>query len=148
MTKIRVTKKIYFEMAHALYNYNGLCRNIHGHSYKLHVTVMGTPLQSDNNSSDGMVIDFSNFKKIITQHIVDVYDHSLMLNKKEDSKIFNNKFEFTQRLHVTDFQPTCENIIIHFVEILKKHLPSEISLYSIKLHETENSFAEWYAKDQ
>jgi 6-pyruvoyltetrahydropterin/6-carboxytetrahydropterin synthase len=48
---------------------------------------------------------------------------------------------------VVDYQPTCENMVIDFVKRIKKKLPAEISLYSIKLHETATSFAEWFASD-
>ncbi|MBP7509547.1 MAG: 6-carboxytetrahydropterin synthase, partial [Prolixibacteraceae bacterium] len=48
MAKIRVTKYYDFEMAHALWNYDGLCKNIHGHSYKLHITVIGEPIDDSS----------------------------------------------------------------------------------------------------
>ena len=57
MSTIRVTKSFSFETAHALYGYDGLCKNIHGHSYKLYVTVIGTPITDSSNVKFGMVID-------------------------------------------------------------------------------------------
>jgi 6-pyruvoyltetrahydropterin/6-carboxytetrahydropterin synthase len=86
MTKIRVTKYYDFEMAHALWNYDGLCKNIHGHSYKLHVTVIGVPIDDSSSTKDGMVIDFSDLKRIVKTKIVDVFDHSFVVNK-------NSQFE-------------------------------------------------------
>ncbi|HRW20509.1 MAG TPA: 6-carboxytetrahydropterin synthase [Bacteroidales bacterium] len=147
MNVIRVTKIFNFEIAHALYNYDGLCRNIHGHSYKMYVTVSGTPLKSNNNPKDGMVIDFSEFKSIIKKHIVDKFDHSLFLNKNEDSDNLINQQMF-KRLFIFDFQPTCENMIIHFAEIIKTVLPHNLKLLSVRLHETDNNYAEWYSSDQ
>ena len=46
---IRITKKFAFETGHALYGYDGKCKNVHGHSYKLSVTVIGQPI-SDNHT--------------------------------------------------------------------------------------------------
>ena len=56
---IRITKEFKFEMAHALFGYDGLCKNIHGHSYRLWVTIKGNILKEVNHTKDGMVLDFS-----------------------------------------------------------------------------------------
>lgn len=148
MPNIRVTKIFDFETSHALYNYDGLCRNIHGHSYKLYVTVMGKPIIDEESPKFGMVIDFGGLKKIVNEHIVDVYDHSLMLYHKEDVKKFINLNPLFERIHILDFQPTCEKMIVYFAEIIEKKLPPEIKLHSLRLYETANSYAEWFAEDQ
>ncbi|NLA25492.1 MAG: 6-carboxytetrahydropterin synthase [Bacteroidales bacterium] len=148
MAKIRLTKKFDFEMAHALHGYDGICRSVHGHSYKLDVTVIGEPIIDHTDVKLGMVIDFSDFKRIVKEHIVDVYDHSLVLSYKENIEALANNKDLFKRVHIVKFQPTCENLIVHFSEILIKYLPASVKLHSIKLHETANSFAEWYAGDQ
>ncbi|MBP7463134.1 MAG: 6-carboxytetrahydropterin synthase [Bacteroidales bacterium] len=148
MARVRVTKKFDFEMAHALYGYDGLCRTVHGHSYKLDVTVMGTPITDDKNVKLGMVIDFSDFKKIVKELIVDVYDHSLVVSYRENLTGLSTNQALFNRIHVVDYQPTCENMIVHFAEILKQALPDYVQLFSLKLYETANSFAEWFADDQ
>jgi len=148
MTKIRVTKMFEFEAAHALYDYDGLCRNVHGHSYKLSVTVIGDISTDDKSAKVGMVIDFGNLKQIVKPNIIDIFDHSILLNNKEETAYFENEKKLFKRIHIVDFQPTAENMVIHFAAIIKPLLPSEIKLYSLKLHETANSFAEWFAEDQ
>ena len=65
MATIRVTKSFTFEMAHALWNYDGPCRNIHGHSYELLVTISGHPITDENSPKLGMVMDFGDLKKIV-----------------------------------------------------------------------------------
>ena len=65
MTVIRVTKEFRFEMAHVLFNYDGPCRNVHGHSYILYVTLAGQPMNSPGEPRNGMVIDFGDLKKIL-----------------------------------------------------------------------------------
>jgi 6-pyruvoyltetrahydropterin/6-carboxytetrahydropterin synthase len=147
MTKIRVTKYYDFEMAHALWNYDGLCKNIHGHSYKLHVTVIGVPIDDSSSTKDGMVIDFSDLKRIVKTNIVDVFDHSFVVNKNSQFDKTLNSNQMYERIHIVDFQPTCENMVIHFVNIIKPLLSNGIELKSLKLYETATSFAEWNADD-
>jgi 6-pyruvoyltetrahydropterin/6-carboxytetrahydropterin synthase len=147
MAKVRITREFRFEMAHALWNYDGLCKNIHGHSYILYITVTGEPISDLNNSKTGMLMDFSDLGKIINEEIVRKFDHSLVLNERA---VKNNTFENSEmfeRKHIFAFQPTCENLVLYFAEILKDKFPSNVSLYKIKLHETAGSFAEWYRDD-
>jgi len=147
MAKIRVTKFYDFEMAHALWNYDGLCKNIHGHSYKLYVSVLGEPSQDDNDKKNGMVIDFGDLKKIVKTEIVDRFDHSLVIHKNAPHEKLLELNEMYERHHVFDFQPTCENLVIHFVKIITPLLPAGVKLKNIKLYETASSFAEWDADD-
>ncbi|MCD4793246.1 MAG: 6-carboxytetrahydropterin synthase [Bacteroidales bacterium] len=147
MNKIRVTKQFNFEAAHALWNYDGKCKNIHGHTYKLFVTVLGMPVNNTEDPKHGMVIDFGDLKKIVKTNIVDVFDHAVILNKNAPYKSFINAPEMFERFIKTDYQPTCENMVTNFADIVKKHLPENIELFSVRLYETETSFAEWFASD-
>lgn len=147
MAKIRLTKEFRFEMAHALWNYDGLCRNIHGHSYILQVTVLGEPITDEQNPKLGMVMDFGELKKIVNSEIVKPLDHAIVMSRKNPENQMVNLSEMTERLFVVDFQPTCENMLVDFAEKLKMRLPDNVTLFSLKLHETANSFAEWYASD-
>ncbi len=147
MTKIRVSKQFNFEAAHALWNYNGKCKNIHGHTYKLFVSVIGSPITNEKDVKNGMVIDFGDLKRIVKTNIVDVFDHAVIINKKAPYQNFINTPEMFERFITTDYQPTCENMVAHFAEIISKELPSDVRLFSIKLYETETSYAEWYASD-
>ena len=145
MSKIRITKQFTFETGHALYGYDGKCRNVHGHSYKLSVTVIGTPITDSSNVKFGMVIDFSDLKKIVKEEVVDVFDHATVFNK--NTPHIELAKELKERGHhviLVDYQPTSENMVIDFAGKIQKRLPSDISLYSLKLQETETSFAEWY----
>ena len=147
MQTIRVTKQFNFESAHALWNYDGKCKNIHGHTYKLFVTVIGTPITDKNDSKLGMVIDFGDLKKIVKENIVDVFDHAVILNNKAPYQEFIKVPEMFERFITTDYQPTCENMVSDFAEIIKKHLPKGVELFSIRLYETETSYGEWFASD-
>ncbi len=148
MSKIRITKQFNFETGHALFGYDGKCRNVHGHSYKLSVTVIGTPITDTNHVKLGMVIDFGDLKKIVKEEIVDKYDHATVFNKNTPHVELAK--ELTDRGHnviLADYQPTSENMVIHFAEKIKRRLPENIKLFSLRLQETDSSFAEWYASD-
>jgi len=148
MSQIRITKKFSFETGHALYGYDGKCKNVHGHSYKLNVTVIGTPITDKNNVKYGMVIDFTDLKRIVKQEIVDVFDHATVFNKNTPHVELAK--ELKDRGHtvlLVDYQPTSEMMVIDFVEKIKKRLPENIKLHSLKLQETESSFAQWFASD-
>lgn len=153
MSTIRVTKQFHFEMAHALLNYDGPCKNIHGHSYQLNVTVKGkvktpsVPARADNtsDSDEGMVVDFGVIKKVVKELVVDVYDHALVLNDKANIDV--SQFQFMDKLIRVPYQPTCENMLVHFADLLKNKLPQDIILHSLFLRETNTSFAEWFAED-
>lgn len=148
MSMIRITKQFSFETGHALYGYDGKCRNVHGHSYKLSVTVIGKPIDDNSNVKFGMVIDFSDLKKIVKEEIVDQFDHATVFNK--NTPHLELAKELMNRGHhvlLVDYQPTSEMMVIDFAKKIKSRLPENIQLFSIKLQETESSFAEWFASD-
>ena len=148
MQKIRITKQFSFETGHALHGYDGKCKNIHGHSYRLDVTVIGKPVADESNPKCGMVIDFSDLKKIAKDEIVDVFDNATVLNKNtphlELAMMLKSK---GHNVLLVDYQPTTEMMVIDFAEKIKKRLPNNIKLHALKLQETATSFAEWFAND-
>lgn len=148
MSNIRITKQFTFETGHALYGYDGKCRNVHGHSYKLSVTVIGSPIEDSNHVKFGMVIDFSDLKKIVREEIVEVFDHATVFNKNTPHVELAKELE--ERGHhviLVDYQPTSENMVIDFAQKIKNRLPQNIKLFSLRLQETESSYAEWYQSD-
>jgi 6-pyruvoyltetrahydropterin/6-carboxytetrahydropterin synthase len=147
METVRVTKEFHFEMAHALWNYDGACKNIHGHSYRLYVTIVGIPIKEEGNPKFGMVLDFKDLKDLVNKHVVDVFDHSLVVYKKAEGPSLDSVKKMYQKVFVMDFQPTCENLIVHIADTIKNLLPEDMTLHSLKLYETASSFAEWFASD-
>ncbi|MCX7862878.1 MAG: 6-carboxytetrahydropterin synthase [Bacteroidales bacterium] len=147
MPKVRVTKEFRFEMAHALWNYDGKCANIHGHSYILQVTVIGEPITDESSPKYGMVIDFGDLKKIVNDAIVNQMDHSLVISQKSKHDALLNTEQMFDRRHITHYQPTCENMVVEFAKIIRSQLPKGVELFSVRLWETASSFAEWYASD-
>ena len=142
---VRITKEFKFEMAHALHGYDGLCKNIHGHSYKLCVTVKGEIKKDKGNPKDGMVLDFDVLKSIVKPEIINKYDHSLVLNANSPhSEIDLSAFE---KVFFLPYQPTSENLVTDFALKIKSKLPEGIGLYKVVLSETATSFAEWNCED-
>ena len=86
MAVIRLTKEFSFEAAHALDGYDGPCREIHGHSYRLFVTVKGTPQADDADPKCGMVMDFGLLKRIVYEQIVSRFDHSFVIRRTEQGE--------------------------------------------------------------
>jgi 6-pyruvoyltetrahydropterin/6-carboxytetrahydropterin synthase len=148
MGHIRITKQFSFETGHALYGYDGKCKNVHGHSYKLSVTVIGMPINDSSHVKFGMVIDFSDLKRIVKEEIVNVFDHATVFNKNtphvELAKELENR---GHNVLLVDYQPTSEMMVIDFSQKITRRLPHHIKLHSLKLQETDTSFAEWYASD-
>jgi 6-pyruvoyltetrahydropterin/6-carboxytetrahydropterin synthase len=145
MSVIRLTKEFNFEMAHALYGYEGKCKNIHGHSYELKVTLIGHVKSGTEDSDEGMLVDFGVLKKIVKDQIISPFDHALVLNDK--SKINSSLGEGFQQLILLSFQPSCENLLAHFAELLLKVLPRGVKLHHLFLRETATSYAEWWSED-
>lgn len=149
MSKIRITKEFHFETGHALYGYDGKCKNVHGHSYKLSVTVIGKPINDTAHVKNGMVIDFGDLKKIVTSEIVDKFDHATVFN--QNTPHIELAKELEKRGHniiLVNYQPTSEMMLLDFAERIKTRLPKNIELHSLKLQETGTSNAQWFASDQ
>ena len=148
MSKIRITKKFRFEAAHALYGYDGKCKNIHGHNYNLFVTVIGVPVSDSSNVKNGMVMDFGDLKKIVNSEIIEKFDHSVIFNKNSPHKeLADNLVNDGNKVVMADYQPTIEEMVIDFANKISSKLPNDVKLHSLKLEETETSYSEWFTTD-
>ena len=125
MTTISVTKIFKFDAAHFLPEHSGKCAELHGHTYRLEVTVARKDggLVADGSSA-GMVLDFGDLKAIVQREIIEKVDH----------KMLNDIFPF---------RTTAENMVIHFYEVLEQQLtPLDVEILKLRLWETQTSFAE------
>ena len=148
MATIRLTKEFSFEAAHALEGYDGPCREIHGHSYRLFVTVKGEPLPASAGPKAGMVIDFGVLKRIVSDQVVARLDHALVLQRTEGNAALREALrrEFGNVVEV-DYRPTCENMLADFAARIAPQLPEGVTLHALRLYETASSYAEWYAEE-
>ncbi len=145
MTLIRITKEFKFEMAHALYGYDGVCANLHGHSYRICVTIRGNVKNEPTHTKDGMVMDFMDLKAIVKPNIIDKYDHSLVLNA--NSPHSNLDLSSFDKVYYLPYQPTSENLVIDFANCINGKLPDGVDLIKVVLSETATSYAEWNRED-
>jgi 6-pyruvoyltetrahydropterin/6-carboxytetrahydropterin synthase len=148
MPTVRISKEFTFDMAHALLGYDGLCKNIHGHSYTLVVTVIGIPISDDNSPKNGMLIDFKDLKNIIRQQIIDKFDHALVLNSDSPKDLVDMLMKNYEKIVLLAYQPTTENMIADMADQIRSLIPKHLELFSLRLRETPSSYAEWFASDQ
>ncbi|MBS1920331.1 MAG: 6-carboxytetrahydropterin synthase [Bacteroidetes bacterium] len=143
---ISVTKIFRFEMGHAIDEYDGMCKYIHGHSYVLHVTVSTETKNSDPIIPPGFIIDFKELKSIVQDKIIHRLDHALVLSEQYVKKHPKNVGE-GQNLLIWPYEPSAENILFFVQQELQNSFPGNYKLVSLKLWETSDSFAEWTCQD-
>lgn len=117
---ILITKIFKFDAAHTLPQYDGKCRNLHGHAYKLEVTVAGS-IQRGNSSEYGMIMDFSRLKEIVKEHVIDKLDHSYLND-------------------IPGLYPTAELMLEWICEQLHS---CRLNIVRVRLRETDTSYVEW-----
>ncbi len=138
---LQVTKIFRFEMAHAITGYNGPCKNIHGHSYELHVKASTDNAEDEYLPAPGFVIDFKDLKSIVYTTVISKLDHKLVLSRQYLSG--HQELASQENLFIWDVEPTAENLLIFFLKNIRENLPPGIRLTAMKLYETNNSYAEW-----
>jgi 6-pyruvoyltetrahydropterin/6-carboxytetrahydropterin synthase len=144
---IRITKEFKFEMGHALKGYDGPCRNIHGHSYGLKVTIAGEPSMNESDPKLGMVMDFGDLKEIVRKAVISEFDHALVLSKEMPEALLSELKSNFQKIILVDYQPTSEMMIQDFALRIKRLLPDNVELVHLLLRETVTSYAEWFAHE-
>ena len=141
---ISVTKIFRFEMGHAIDEYEGMCRFIHGHSYVLHVTVAGQEVSHSPIAPPGFIIDFKVLKQLVNEKVIHRLDHALVLSESYLKK-HPGAGEDNQNLIIWPYEPSAENILYFIREALHKGLPDGYKLLKLKLWETSESYAAWEA---
>lgn len=136
---ITVTKTVKFDAAHVLTNHDGLCKNLHGHTYRVDVSVT-----QDENDDRDMVIDFKDLKHIANEAICDSFDHAFIFNRESEGEreIAAVVGKYGMRTVELPFRSTAENLARHFYSMLKERVPG---LSAVKVWETAESCAEYRA---
>jgi 6-pyruvoyltetrahydropterin/6-carboxytetrahydropterin synthase len=133
---ICITKKIEFEAAHRLSNYSGACSQIHGHTYKLEVTLCG-PIDPETD----MIMDFKNLKLILRNTVLSHFDHSLILKDNPENRMIFA--DYSGKVTWMETEPTAERMIEWIVREVSRILPQGLALTKLKLYETSGSYASW-----
>ena len=134
---ITVTKTVKFDAAHVLTNHQGLCKNLHGHTYRVDVSVT----QSEGGADD-MVIDFKELKRLASEVICDRFDHAFIYNTESagEREIAAVVEKNGMRTVAIPFRSTAENLAKMFYGELKSRIPG---LSAVKVWETAESCAEY-----
>ena len=138
---LKLTKIFHFEVLYAVYGYPGACRNIHGHSYELHVTISSITNQDTYIPSPGFVMDFKEIKRIVNNTVVGKFDHKVLLSAGFVAA--NPGFASMENLVIFEAEPTAENMLVYIKNELSIKLPGNTRLEYLKIYETKDSYAEW-----
>lgn len=133
---LSITKLFSFEAAHRISNYQGACSQVHGHSYKLQITI-----SAEMPGENDMVLDFKILKELVQSHILALLDHSLMLKDNAENRQFF--LNYPGKTYWMDSEPTAERMLLDISRKLEPVLPGHVNLEEIVLFETETSFAKW-----
>ena len=134
---LKVTKTVRFDAAHLLTNHQGLCKNLHGHTYTLNITVAQAP-----DASDDMVMDFKDLKKVCEDLILSRFDHAFIYDETSpvESEIASVLAKNGMRTVALSFRSTAENLAKYFFDILHKDMQN---VESVRVWETPTSVAEY-----
>ena len=143
---LTITRKLEFDAGHRIPDHNSQCRNLHGHRYTLLITLVGTVIEKEGHSDNGMVMDFSDIKALAKTHLVDLWDHAFLVYRHDTAvrhfleSLPNHKTVVLERI------PTVENLARAAFDILKgvyqDRYDTGLSLSKITLYETPNCWAE------
>ena len=142
-----ITKEIEIDMAHRVCFHKSKCRNLHGHRYKIEVGVDDKLIDQYGKSDYGMVIDFSDLKKIMMEELDEKFDHGAIFFNEDPYKqklleLLELNDQRKDKLHFVDFIPTAENLSKYWFELIKPKLDIiGIQIYHVKVWETPTSTA-------
>jgi len=143
---MQITTRLEFDAGHRIPCHKSQCRNLHGHRYAIEITLSGDIIAQDNLSESGMVMDFSDVKRIARESVVDVWDHAFLVFK-DDAEVLN--FLNSMPNHKTVIfptVPTAENMAAEAFKILKSQYKdtygNHLRLERVRLYETPNNWAD------
>lgn len=141
-----ITRRLEFDAGHRIPNHNSQCRHLHGHRYAIEITLSGDIINAEGRSEQGMVMDFSDVKRIAQQQLVDHWDHAFLVYRG-DKKVC----EFLSGMPdhktvVMDVVPTAENLAELAFGILNPAYQdtygNHLRLERIRIFETPNNWAD------
>ena len=143
---MQITTRLEFDAGHRIPNHKSQCRNLHGHRYALEITLSGDIIMQKEVSEDGMVMDFSDVKKIARESVVDVWDHAFLVFKGDQVVLdFLNSLP-NHKTVIFPTVPTAENMAAEAFKILKNQYQdtygNHLKLERVRLYETPNSWAD------
>jgi 6-pyruvoyltetrahydropterin/6-carboxytetrahydropterin synthase len=143
---MQITTRLEFDAGHRIPNHKSQCRNLHGHRYALEITLSGDIIKASNASENGMVMDFSDVKRIARECVIDVWDHAFLVFKDDHVVLdFLNTLP-SHKTVIFPSVPTAENMAAEAFKILKSQYKdtfgNHLTLDRVRLYETPNSWAD------
>jgi 6-pyruvoyltetrahydropterin/6-carboxytetrahydropterin synthase len=148
---VTATKEFSWDMSHMLAEHEGLCLNVHGHTYVMHVTVYHKPpfkLEPAGPAS-GMIVDFKGLKEVVKELIVNPLDHAFMGWEHSpdtvEQMIIALLRKYKRKHQLVGYRPTAENMAINFLKMINaklEELEANYEVGCVKVWETPTSFAE------
>ena len=137
---LTITKSVKFDAAHVLTNHKGLCKNLHGHTYRVDVSVR----QAEGDGSD-MVMDFKDVKHICEETVLSKFDHAFIYDETSagESEIAAVVHRNGMRTAALPFRSTAENLARWIFEALEGRIAG---LHAVRVYETSDSCAEYTAE--
>lgn len=143
---MQITTRLEFDAGHRIPDHKSQCRNLHGHRYVMEITLSGDIISEEKSSENGMVMDFSDVKRIARESVVELWDHAFLVFKQDTTVLdFLNSLP-DHKTVVFPTVPTAENMAAEAFKILKGQYKSiygnHLKLERVRLYETPNSWAD------
>ena len=143
---MEITTRLEFDAGHRIPHHNSQCKNLHGHRYVIEITLVGNIIKQEKISENGMVMDFSDVKRIAREHVVDVWDHAFLVYKLDQPVVdFLNTLP-EHKTVIFEEVPTAENMAAEAFKILNNQYQdiyhNQLKLSRVRLYETPNSWAD------
>jgi 6-pyruvoyltetrahydropterin/6-carboxytetrahydropterin synthase len=137
---MKISKTFAFDMAHMLDSHDGKCRNLHGHTYQLTVTIQGDIIQSGPKA--GMVMDFADLKQAIKEHILNPLDHAFAYNcnSNQENELASMLMSWQRKTFALSTPTTAENLTQWIFQTLKQQ---GLPICRLQLWETPSSCCEY-----
>lgn len=143
---ITVTRKLEFDAGHRIPDHRSQCKNLHGHRYVIEVTLEGEVIEIPGESSNGMVMDFSDIKSIAKEHVVDKWDHAFLVYKGDLEVVNFLNSLVDHKTVIIDLIPTAENLAQLAFNLLAPQYVAKfgnsLCLRRVRLYETPNCWVD------
>lgn len=141
-----ITRRLEFDAGHRIPDHKSQCRNLHGHRYVIEITLQGEVIEAAGDSSNGMVMDFSDIKHIAKELVVDVWDHAFLVYRGDEAIASFLATLPNHKTVVLDKIPTAENLARIAFDLLypayQNNYGNHLQLKKIRLYETPNCWAD------
>lgn len=144
---MQITRRLEFDAGHRIPNHNSQCKHLHGHRYAIEITLAGDVITAEGVSEQGMVMDFSDVKRIAKEQVVDAWDHAFLVWRNDKVVL-----DFLQALPehktvVLEVVPTAENLARVAFDLLqdayRDTYGNHLRLERVRLYETPNNWADY-----